>query len=176
MNGSGKSDWSDVRRNGAVPRVDRAAAHRAVLAVLEVADELAAELQVVVALRVVGHREVVADLPDLLIAMARRVRVGVDRKARERDARVAVGDARRLPVLRPGDERVVRKPVVAVAAADLVERAVAQHLRELPDVFLVALVVVDRRRRMRSSTSRRRTDRSCFCPDALPMMRVFDES
>ena len=165
-----RKDATEAGRAGTVPFLASivAAAHRAVLAVLEVADELAAELQVVMAVRVVRHREVVANLPDLLVAMPRRVRVGVDREARERDARIAVGDARRLPVLRPGDERVVREPVVAVAAANLVEHAIAQHLRELPDVFLVPLVVVDRRGRMASSRSRRQTDRSCAAPTPCP--------
>ena len=61
--------------------------------------------------------------------MPRRVGVGVDREAGERDARVAVGDAvLRLPVLGPVDQRVVGKPVVAEPAPDLVQRAIADHV------------------------------------------------
>ena len=129
-------------------RVDVPAAHRAVLAVLEVADEFTAELQVVVAACVVGRRKSSRICQTFWSRCRGAFCVGVDREIRERDARIAVGHARRLPMLGPGDERVVREAVVAVAAADFVQRPVAQHLRELPDVLLIALVLVDRGRRV----------------------------
>ena len=76
------------------------------------------------------------------------------REARERDARVAVGHARRLPVLRPVGEQLVPEPEVAVAALDLIQRPIAQHLRELAEVLLVALVVRARLRRMAGRCAR----------------------
>ncbi len=138
----------DVGGNRAVVGQNGAAALRAVLTVLVMADEFAARLQIVMAPQFVRRREVVADLPDPLIPVPGSVRVRIDGEAGEGDARIAVGHPRRLPVLRPGHEGLVGKTVVTVSAPDLVHCPIAQHLCELPEIFLVAFIGIDRRRRM----------------------------
>ena len=112
------------------------------------AHEFRADLHVVPAARLERVREVVADLPHVLIAVAGRVGVRVERETGERDARVAVGDAvLRLPMLGPVDKRVRGEAVVAVAAFDLIEGTIADHGGQLTEVFLILLIVVDGRRR-----------------------------
>src|SRR6185295_9133318 len=81
------------------------------------------------------------------------------REAGEIDARVAVRDAvGRLPVPGPVDERVRGKPVVTEPALDLIQGAVADHLRERTEILLVLFVVIHRQRgsRRRGSATKGR--------------------
>ena len=146
----------DVGRHRPVGGVNRAHALPAVRLNLMTVQELAAELQVVMAARVVRVREVVAHVPDPLVLVPRIELVAADREAGERDAgrpgRDAVG---RLPVLRPRREVRVGETEHGLPHPDLVQRPVAQDLRELPEVLVVVFVVGPGRRRMALKIGRR---------------------
>src|SRR6185503_6725274 len=92
----------DVGRKGTAVGRNRAAALVAIARVVLKVQILAAGLQVVTALGVVGQREVVVEVVDVLIAVSRQVVVPGEGKADERDpwpiGRDAVGG---LPMLRP---------------------------------------------------------------------------
>src|SRR4051812_36216884 len=101
-------------------------------------EELAAEPQVMTATGVVRVGEVVTRVPHPLVLMARVVLVRRNREAGERDARRSDGDAvDLLPVVGPRGEILVREAEHRLADLHLVDRAVAQHRRQLAERLTV---------------------------------------
>ena len=125
----------DVGRNRSVVGGDHAAAAVAVARVVQQVEILATGLHVVPAgRRRRTSRSCRGTCTRALIAKARQVVVAAGLEAAERDVRAVSGDAvGRLPVLRPDGQALLLDAVGGVPGSELVQRSVAEHLRELAD-------------------------------------------
>src|SRR5712671_1853232 len=132
----------EIGRAVPVRGVDRAHALAAIRLNLMAMQELSAELQVVMALRAVRVREVVARVPDPLVLVSRKVLVAANGEAGERDARRPRVDAvGALPVVRPRREILVLETEHRLPAFDLVHGPIADDLREQEEKLLVVLAI-----------------------------------
>src|SRR5207247_10782655 len=122
--------------------------------------ELSAELQVVMSLRAVRVREVVAHVPDPLVLVPRIILIAANREARERNpGRTRVDAVGPLPVVRPRRELRVLETEHRLPAFDLVHSPIAEDRGEQDEEFLVVLAI---------GSGRRRTALKVAAHDGLP--------
>src|SRR5262249_31728728 len=104
--------------------------------------KLATHSEIMTAASVVRIREVVAPAPHPLVLMARIVLVRRNRESGERDSRRADGDAvALLRVVRPRRQVPVLETEYCLADLHLVDRAVAEHSRQLAERLIVVFAV-----------------------------------
>ena len=146
-------DLLDVGGNGPVGRIDGAGALRTPVDGRRLVDVLAAHLQVVAAPSIEGDAEVVANrVVVLILVLPDR---GTDAVAAEadRDRAAAVDRRAREAAAHPAHVRVAGVVVEGETALDLVDGAVAQHLRQRPEQLVAVAALAAGRRRMAGGAS-----------------------